>query len=106
MSGDDKYPKNSARLLVSRERELHAMKRKQARLARWLRLAQSLPAVVDPKKTVEDSCASVSDLMIATLDLQCVLFSEWATRIWIAFWRRESESRSLRPWRSTAARTP
>jgi hypothetical protein len=64
--------KEKAKLLLARERELLAMRRKHKRLSLWLTVAQALAEVVDPNLDLPEVCARVSDRIVATLDLHTV----------------------------------
>jgi serine phosphatase RsbU (regulator of sigma subunit) len=76
VTGNDAFLKDKAKLLITRERELLAMRRKYKRLASWLPLARRLAELVDPRLPLSEVCARVSDGIVAALDLQTVAFFE------------------------------
>jgi serine phosphatase RsbU (regulator of sigma subunit) len=76
--GNDEFLKEKAKLLITRERELLAMRRKYRRLALWLPLARRLAELVDPQLGLSEVCARASDGIVSALDLQTVAFFEVA----------------------------
>jgi len=76
VSGNEEFLREKAKLLIARERELLALRRKHKRLALWLALAQGLAELVDPKLELAEVCRRVSDRMVGVLDLHQVSFFE------------------------------
>jgi len=66
----------AARLLINCERELHATRRRQARLAAWLDLTQSIAALVSARDEPWQSCTAVCRAVLTSLELQKALFLE------------------------------
>jgi serine phosphatase RsbU (regulator of sigma subunit) len=79
MDDNQQFLRQKAMLLIAREREVLALRRKQKRLSRWLALAHKLPKLIDPKFDVSETCGRVSREMVSVLDLQRVIFFEMPT---------------------------
>ncbi len=76
MAANDEYLQEKAKLLITRERELLALKRRHRRLGLWLTLAQKLTALVDPKLDLADALVRACSAIVSVLDLQAVAFFE------------------------------
>jgi serine phosphatase RsbU (regulator of sigma subunit) len=74
VTGNDDFLKEKAKLLIARERELLAMKRKHKRMVLWMALAQHLPELVDPKMDIAEVCRRVADRAATVVDLHTVVF--------------------------------
>jgi len=66
--------KDKAFLLLRRERELNAMRVKHERLGSWLRLTQSLPALIAAEPGLDRVCGSLRRALLAGLGTQRVTF--------------------------------
>jgi serine phosphatase RsbU (regulator of sigma subunit) len=76
LTGNEEFLREKAKLLIARERELLALRRKHRRLALWASLAHALPELADPKAEPAEACRRVSERMVSLLDLQRVAFFE------------------------------
>jgi serine phosphatase RsbU (regulator of sigma subunit) len=74
MDDNEQFLRQKARLLIAREREVLALRRKQKRLGRWLAIAHKLPDLIDPKFEMSETCGRVSEEMVSVLELQRVIF--------------------------------
>jgi serine phosphatase RsbU (regulator of sigma subunit) len=68
--------KEKATLLLRRERELFAMRVKHEQAVSWLHLAQSLPAVIDRTRPLEETFKGLRRALLMGLKLQRVAFFE------------------------------
>ena len=59
MDEENQLLKDKAFLLLRRERELNAMRVKHERLGSWLRLTQSLPALIAAEPSLDRVCGSL-----------------------------------------------
>ena len=74
MSGEDEVLRQKVKLLMVRERELLALRRKHQRLAAWLSLSQSLAGLVDPAAERREILRRISEVFKSKLAFQQVLF--------------------------------
>jgi serine phosphatase RsbU (regulator of sigma subunit) len=76
MDDDQKTLKENAHLLLRRERELFALRRKHEHVASWLHLALSVPRLIDRTRSRQEIYAGLRRALIAGLKLQRVEFLE------------------------------
>lgn len=76
MSGEEEVLRQKVKLLMLRERELLALRRKHQRLGAWLSLAQSLAVLVDPGSDRKEILRRIAEAFKSKLAFQQVLFFE------------------------------
>jgi serine phosphatase RsbU (regulator of sigma subunit) len=85
MQIDEPTLKEKVLLLISRERELFALRNKHQRLLNWLALSQSLPEILDRQLGVPEICARFASRVVTLLKLQRVRFVELGPEGFSAF---------------------
>ena len=76
MPTESQILQEKALLLVTRERELNALRNKHQRLARWLAVSQSLPEIVNPRFSLAEIGSKFVERILSVIKLQRVRLVE------------------------------